>query len=223
MKEETQNLAVKDKYELGQAFAAKGQKGLLKKLLSVLPYLENGKYDKAIALLLKLKEKCTCFADTAGVYLLLGRAYEGGKSREKAREIYKNLIERDGSFSMGWAALGHLHQREGKSEEAIECLQKAIMLDANNAVAFTTLSFVLYSLKKLEEAVANALHALGLDPTQHVAAGVICLSYALLGNKEMSQKFFEIAVKAGADERGLRTTMKSHLRRPSGLNKKYFD
>ncbi len=223
MKQQPQNLREKYKYELGEAFTAKGQAGYLKRLLSVLPLLEKGKFDKAISLLLKLKEKCTCFKDTCGVYLLLGKAYEGRQSREKAKEVYKNLIERDDSCSMAWAALGKVCQKEGRLDDAIEHLQKAIMRDANNAVAFTTLSFVLYAQRKLEEAVANALHALSLDTNQHIAAGVICLSYALLGNKEMSQKFFEIAVKAGADEAGLRTTMKSHFRRPSGLNKKYFN
>ena len=222
MKEQTQNLAEKYKYELGEAFGEKGQARLHKKLLSVLPLLETGKFEKAIAILLKLKEKCSQLQDTRGVYLLLGRAYEGCQMRGKAKDLYRELIERDDSYSMAWTALGRVYQKEGKLDEAIEHLQKAIMLSANNAVAYTTLSFVLYAQRKLDEAVPTALHALSLDEHQHVAAGVICLSYALLGNKELSQKFFEIAVKAGADEQGLRTTMKSHLRRPSGLNGKYF-
>lgn len=223
MKKRCENLTTKYARKIGSAFSAKGKERLLAKFMRAVHLYDKGKYEGALKAFQKMKEMCTSVEDTTGVFLFEAMCFEKLRRQEDARTTYEVLLKRNENCPEALVGLGYLFQANAKPEAAIEQYQKAIMLDANNAMAFCRMSEVLYGLKRYEEAVATALHALGLDDTLHTAAGVVCLSYAVLGNKEMSQKFFDIAVQAGADEKGLRTTMKSHFRRRTGLNKKYFE
>ena len=223
MRKRNEALKTKYKVQLGSAFSSKGQERHLARMLQAVALMDKEKWEKAEKILLQLKDKCTSLADTAAIYLLYGMSCEGRGNKEKAAGIYKELLARDAQSTLGWTALGHLYQRYGKPKEAVECFQKALTYDAKNAFAACHMATVLYGMRRYLEAIPTALQALGNDPTLHKAAGVICLSYAALGNEELAKKFFQIAVKAGADEKGLHANMVAHLHKPTGLNKRYFE
>ena len=76
--------------------------------------------------------------------------------------------------SMTNVQLGVGYLRRGQYEVAQEKLQKAIELDSNNIVAYTTMAFVLMQIDKMEEAEEYYLDALDIksdDPELHNGYG----------------------------------------------------
>ena len=84
------------------------------------------------------------------------------KDEEKAIEIYNNIIEMDGSWSVPYYNLGLIYKYNGQWQKSYEYNKKATELDAQDEAAYWNLGIACTVLKKWKEA-RIAWNQFGLD------------------------------------------------------------
>jgi len=85
--------------------------------------------------------------------VLLQKARElKGEEEEKAIEIYNNIIEMDGSWSVPYYNLGLIYKYKGQWKKSYELNLKATELDAQDEAAWWNLGIACTALKKWREA-----------------------------------------------------------------------
>jgi TolB-like protein/predicted Zn-dependent protease len=130
-------------------------------------------------------------------YYLRGFQYFRGFTKEEsdlARQWMEKAIEADPDFSLAWASLGWIHQKEAQLrwskspaqsfKRAVECAQKAIALDDSNYVAYSLLSRIRCFQRDFDQAIASGEKAVALNPNSADAAGVFALTLVYSGRPE---------------------------------------
>jgi len=93
-----------------------------------------------------------------------------------------------------WANLGQVQHALKRNDEALECLDKARALDANNLAILNQHANALLSLGRAEEALAEFQELLARAP-QHAEARLNCgLAYAALGRHQEAVAQFDAAL-----------------------------
>jgi tetratricopeptide (TPR) repeat protein len=93
--------------------------------------------------------------------------------KETALNHFQNAVQIDPDFADAHNDLGVLLAKVGNTGEAAEQFQRAITLAPDHTIALGNLSLALYMLKRFEEVLPIARHALRLDP------GLVYVHYVL--------------------------------------------
>jgi tetratricopeptide (TPR) repeat protein len=97
------------------------------------------------------------------MFLEAVQAEEAGE-KNRAVNLYQEMMERDPNFAPAWINLGtiHFHQREFDCAEQL--YRRATEIDPNYVLAFFDLGNVLDELQRLEESIAAYGRAVALAP-----------------------------------------------------------
>ncbi|MFB3042252.1 MAG: tetratricopeptide repeat protein [Candidatus Poribacteria bacterium] len=79
----------------------------------------------------------------------------GSNELEAAAAVFSELVEQYPDYVDGHVGLGHAYERMGKYDEAIEAIQKAIEIDPQDSLNYTSLS-VCYMRKGLIQEAEDA-------------------------------------------------------------------
>lgn len=81
-----------------------------------------------------------------------------------AERIYRQILQQQPRFARAWHLLGVALHQQGDAATAIDYIQRAIALEANNGVFFGNLGAVLRSVGRLAESEAALRQAIALAP-----------------------------------------------------------
>jgi arylsulfatase A-like enzyme/tetratricopeptide (TPR) repeat protein len=118
--------------------------------------------EQAIQQALAIEPQC------AGAYVSRGRVALRRQDEEQALRHFEKAIELDpgGTGPAAYSAIGVMHLRARRLEEAREAFRNALRIDALNGVAHTGLANVLIEEGRLDEAMRELRLALRFDPNQ---------------------------------------------------------
>lgn len=175
---------------LRDAFA--NDKAAYRKLMQGIALYNDDENDKAIRHLSKLKSRCVNYRDTTAVLFFIAESYSDKGETSKAIETYECLLRSDASCSTAWSNLGMLHCQAGRSSEAREALNQALLYEPKNPYAYCNLANVLYNSGEFEEAKKLGLKGFELNNQIPAIASILALCYASLGDAENARKFCKI-------------------------------
>jgi tetratricopeptide (TPR) repeat protein len=102
---------------------------------------------------------------------------------ERALEQWPQYVE-------AWNNLGNNYKRNGKSQLAVECYQKAVSYDSDFYPAWANLAGAFLVLGKTERALQAGLQALRIRPEAQVANQLVGRCYYYLRDNEKARKYF---------------------------------
>ena len=93
--------------------------------------------------------------DNPVIYYALGRIYEDDEEKE---EVFQKAIELDPSYPWGYFGMGYIHLMKKEIEKAIVCYEKAIELEPEEVLFYSSLARLLYDrhpdrYKQVEEII----------------------------------------------------------------------
>lgn len=140
--------------------------------------------------------------------LLFEQALAAEKSGElkKALELYKMSLQIDTQFFDAWLNAGAIYAREGKSEKAIVCYQRALVSKEDNR-AFYNLASEYFKATKYEEArklLAKAIRQDARFLQAHLLLGYV---YGKTGDNDKAEISIKNALKIDSDNRPALTAL----------------
>jgi predicted TPR repeat methyltransferase len=81
-----------------------------------------------------------------------------------ARDLYRQVLEIAPDYADAVHYSGVLAHQEGRSDEAVELIERSVALEPNRADWFSNLAIVLRDRLKLDEAITACRRAIALDP-----------------------------------------------------------
>jgi len=158
-------------------------------------YLEEGRYAEALKELELAKATDKCDAET---YNLFGLVYMGRKEYEKAEDSFKEALKLDPTLSEAYTNLGSLKMLEGKYQEAIFYLEKALQnpLYLNSHIALTNIGWSYYQLGDKEKALNYLQRALNERARFGKALIYMGLIYLNDGDTNSAEFYFKRVLKA---------------------------
>lgn len=100
----------------------------------------------------------------------LGQAYQAAVrchqagDLDRAAGMYEQILRRQPEHAGAWHLWGVTHLQSGRPAQAVECIERAIAMDAGRAVFFGNLGVALRALGRRSEALAALKHAVALRP-----------------------------------------------------------
>ncbi len=146
------------------------------------------------AILLEAKRD---LARSAKIRLALGQFYERNDQREKARAVYEEMIEEEGSRPPGLEAqvkLAALDFAEGKGETAAKRLGEVLQENPTASEAILLQGKMALSLGDGKEAVQSFRTALKDQPERAELHTLLGRAYLLTGDARLARESFEKAV-----------------------------
>ena len=114
----------------------------------------------------------------------------------EAHRLFSAAVKVNPRAAGGWANLGQALHALKRNDEALECLDRARALDANNLAILNQHANVLLSLGRAEAALAEFQELLARVP-QHAEARLNCgIAHAALGHHEQAVSEFDAALAA---------------------------
>jgi len=93
--------------------------------------------------------------------------------------------------------LGTLYGQDGRHEEALPLLVKAVSVKPENAMAWNNLGLVYYSLKRAEDAQRAFRLAASIDPSSAAAFANLAETEARLGDCAAARMHYAAALELG--------------------------
>jgi predicted O-linked N-acetylglucosamine transferase (SPINDLY family) len=98
------------------------------------------------------------------VALARAQAFEQSAEFAQAERIYEQILRGDPLLPVVWHRLGLVHVRQGKIEQAVEPLGRAVSLDSSNAAFQSDLGTLYRELGRIDEAIDYLQQAVQLAP-----------------------------------------------------------
>ena len=114
---------------------------------------------------------------------------------------YQELVKIDSESSIGQVGLGALLVKQGKTEEAINALKRAVTLDPKNFEAHRTLGRAYVLAERFSEAVEVLKTAISLAPYRADAHYQLGLALRRLGRNEEAAREFALVDKLNTEFR----------------------
>ncbi len=131
---------------------------------------------------------------------LLGAALERSGDRERAVEVFQNLIADEADFHPALNYLGYMWIEEGRNlDEGMELVRQAVRLDPDNGAYVDSLGWGYFQLGRYEQARETLERAARLtqDPTIYEHLGDV---YAAIGEADNARRAYRRAVELEADD-----------------------
>lgn len=138
--------------------------------------------------------------DSVAGRFLLGAARERSGDRERAVEVFRDLIEDEPEFHPALNYLGYMWIEEGRNlEEGMELVREAVRLDPDNGAYVDSLGWGYFQLGRYERARETLERAARLtqDPTIYEHLGDV---YAAIGEADNARRAYRRAVELEADD-----------------------
>ena len=178
-----------------------------KKLLCAVRLYNENKFEKALKYLSDLKQKTQTNADIYAVDLFAALCFTDMQMYGNAIQIYQHLVSTGKADSTIYSNLGHVQLKNREYKNAIENYRIALQYDQNNAFAYNNIAQAHFQMYEFNEAIAVAEQALEVDPQMYQASSLLAVIYALLADKENSEKYFHIAISNGQRPQALKESI----------------
>jgi serine/threonine protein kinase/tetratricopeptide (TPR) repeat protein len=138
-------------------------------------------------------------------YFLQGRGYlqepQKRENIESAIAVFGHALEQDPQYALAFAGLGEAYWRQYELDkdkqwavQAQASCEKAVATNAEQAESHTCLGMVYNGTGKYDDAVAQYLRAVQLEPTNDDAIRGLANSYTSLGRTDDAEKTIKIAI-----------------------------
>jgi len=110
-----------------------------------------------------------------------------------ADATWQDAVGELGESATAWIERGKIARDAGNLAHALDCLDRAVHLDVNNAYAASHMGLVLESMGRLEEALDCQQRALKLKPDSGMYAMCVGKLHAKLQNSNEAAEYFRMA------------------------------
>ena len=169
------------------------------KLMSVITYYNENKFDKAIKMLDKLEEKCSESDDFSAVLYFRALCKDESGNKAGAIDDYEELLTRDYTNSHAWSNLGLIYTHIGKNDEALRCYREAVHHDPSNQYAHCNLGNLYLQQADYQSALEHALKLLEAEPKIKQSMSLAAICYSRLGDSENAEKYCKMYGKYGGN------------------------
>ena len=169
------------------------------KLMSVITYYNENKFDKAIKALDRLEEKCAESDDVSAVLYFRALCKEESGNKSGAISDYEELLTRDYTNSHAWSNLGLIYMHIDKKDEALRCYREAVHHDPSNQYAHCNLGNLYLQIGNYEAALEHALISLEAEPKIRQSMSLAAICYSRLGDSENAEKYCKMYGKCGGN------------------------
>ena len=145
---------------------------------------------------IKSFEKAAEIKEQGEIYYNIGVCYYEENNLDSAIKYYKKSIELLPDFVSSYINLAVCYGRKFRVEEAMKYAKKAIEINPHIYQPYATLGSCYKELGQYENAVGNYKKCLEIDEKNYEALYGIFMSFALLSNKENSDKVDEYKKEA---------------------------
>jgi tetratricopeptide (TPR) repeat protein len=160
-------------------------------------YLVARKYGDAEKVMLRAQEQKL---DKERVKLQLATVYDKQKDYDRAESLLKDILKDDPKDAIALNYIGYLLADRGiRLEEAVDYVQRALVLDPNNGAYLDSLGWAFFKMNDLQKAEKYLLQAVELerkDPVIHDHLGDL---YFKSGNLEKAQEFWKRSLTNGGE------------------------
>lgn len=196
------------KKEIGSAFSAPDQKSQKRALLTAIARYSQNKHNGAVARLQALRKACRTPDDYNAVLLFLALSYEDAGATDDAIATYEELVKYAPTHSTGWSNLGLLYRKKGQNDRAILCYENAVKHNPDNAFGWNNLAHAHLNANNWAKVIDPALRSIAIKTDMHQAESALCIAYYMMGEKELSRKYFDSAITHGANAQNLTQLLK---------------
>ena len=153
-------------------------------------YLASGQKDKAIQAFQKAVELNPYYWQNHNG---LGEAYYQIGDNEKALKTWSHITELEPDNAIGYMNIGAVYFRQGKYNECIPFIQKALKLQPQ-ADLYSDLGTAYFFLKRYEEAVTVFEKAVEMNPNDEEIVGNLADAYRWSGHTDKAQSTYDKAI-----------------------------
>jgi serine/threonine-protein kinase len=153
-------------------------------------YLASGQKDKAIQAFQKAVELNPYYWQNHNG---LGEAYYQIGDNEKALKAWSHITELEPDNAIGYMNIGAVYFRQGKYNECIPFIQKALKLQPQ-ADLYSDLGTAYFFLKRYEEAVTVFEKAVEMNPNDEEIVGNLADAYRWSGHTDKAQSTYDKAI-----------------------------
>lgn len=190
------------KNELDGAFS--DNRDCKKELISAIRLYNENKYEKSLDILTNLEKECRTIAEKRAVGLFKALNYSDSGNDEDAKNEYQKLIDRYLENDTIYSNLGLIYKNhDGNFEKALECFEKAITLNEQNAASWNNAASVYFSRYEFDKAIEYAKKSLDIDGTMYPASSLLAAIYTAKNDKEHADIYFHQAISTGQDRKSL--------------------
>lgn len=182
-----------------------------KELLQALRFFNENEYKKAIKIFQTLIPKIKNQYDAFAVLTFMGRSYSDIGFNNDTIEIYNKLLQYTPYNSTVHNNLGMAYSAEGDFETAMAHYDDALKFDPDYYFAHMNKANCYFYQYKLDETIECAKKALELKNNDTNSSGLLAIVYALKGDKEISEKYFHIAVNNGKNPKEMNEAIQYYL------------
>ena len=177
------------------------------KLMSVITYYNENKFDKAIKTLDKLEERCSESDDFSAVLYFRALCKDESGNKSGAITDYEELLTRDYTHSHAWSNLGLIYVNIGKTDEALRCYREAVSHDPSNQYAHCNLGNLYLQKGDYNSALEHALKSLEAEPKIRQSMSLAAVCYSRLGDSENAEKYCKMYGKHGGNVNELKNVL----------------
>lgn len=196
---------------LGNAFADDLKKR--ESLLAAVRLFDEDKFSQAIKTLEALQMDARTMADHHAVGLFIGLCQTQLGLNDAAIATYEETVKKGGISSTLYSNLGARYGAAGNVKKALEAYKQSIDLDPENPMPHSNIANLAINYGAYDEAIESGTRALELSPGLYQAASAVAMAYAALGDEQQTEKYFDMAVKAGQDAKLLQNACNQYALR----------
>ncbi|MGN1481517.1 tetratricopeptide repeat protein [Porcipelethomonas sp.] len=199
----------KDKYKdiINDAFEHDSKS--YKQLMKAIHMFNIDKDKEALKILNKLEDSCVSISDHSAVLTFKALVLRDQNMSNAAAETYEELLKSDVSNSRAWSNLGLIYYEQGRTAEACRAYENAVTYNPDNAYAYCNLASFYVNNNEPQKALENAMHALEINGKLYQAMSAASVACKLLGDDEMSEKYFKMYGTNGGDTKNLRQVLEN--------------
>jgi tetratricopeptide (TPR) repeat protein len=111
---------------------------------------------------------------------------------------YQAAIKVDGRLTQAWCNLGGIYTAQGKDDQALATLEKAMAINPKDPVTLSGYGQALYNVGRFKDAIESWRHALEIDPKFKGCAYNLATALRKLGRPKEAE---EVINKYGLEEK----------------------
>jgi Tfp pilus assembly protein PilF len=155
--------------------------------------------------------------DFSEAHISLGKIYEDTGKLDKAEDEYKKAYAIGQNYSASFH-LAVLYYGQGKLEQALEYVQKAIQKDSRSIQAYNLQGVILNKLGRFPEAIQSFQNGLKIDANYAVASINLAIAYINNKNFDKARELLEKTLPTVQDQK-LKEKIQQYLEKIKELTK----
>lgn len=183
----------------------------LQKLLKGIAFYNADKYEKSIKCLSSLLPVCKSSNEKYCVNLFIAWNYTEIGEKQKAIEIYENMIQNGFAGSRAFSSLSNIYMELGDFEKAQEMGKEAIALDPKNIHAYSNVAYSAFKNGNYSEAMEYARESLKIKNDFLSSIKLLYIINKIECNQDEAEVYEKKAVANGLSKKELQEELEYYL------------